>query len=252
MRSAVRSRRGNPTYSACPESVTIVPVDSDAYPGPAATTASRPGTLAAAGPAGPDQSPGEGTTRPPGRPRSARADQAIIEAVLDLLQDGTAVDALTIEAVAARAGVGKATIYRRWPNKEALLVDAIRRLKGDPPRPEGVSVRDDLVMLLSVMRRPHDHRAMRVLPCLVPEVLRNPVHYRIYQELIEPRREAMREVLRRGMDTGELRPDLDIEVVLAILSGPVLVQKLLRWNPMIDDEKLPQRLVDTVLAGIAT
>src|SRR5688572_25412027 len=90
------------------------------------------------------------TARPPGRPRSARADEAILEAVLDLLQEGVAVDALSIEAVAARAGVGKATIYRRWENKERLLLDAVRRLKGDPPRPPGKSVRDDLVMLLSV------------------------------------------------------------------------------------------------------
>ena len=62
----------------------------------------------------------------PGRPRSARADEAIIEAVLDLLAEGTPFDALSIEAVAARAGVGKATIYRRWSNKEALLFDAVR------------------------------------------------------------------------------------------------------------------------------
>jgi hypothetical protein len=91
---------------------------------------------------------------------------------------------------------------------------------------------------------------MRVLPCLIPEVLRNPTHHRLYQEIVEPRREVMREVLRRGMRTGELRPDLDIEVTLALLSAPVLVQKLLRWNPAIDDEKLPERVVDTILAGI--
>jgi AcrR family transcriptional regulator len=189
--------------------------------------------------------------RPPGRPRSARADEAILEAVLDLLQDGVGVDALTIEAVAARAGVGKATIYRRWANKESLLVDAVRRLKGDPPKPAGVSVRDDLVTLLSVMNRRHDSRALRVLPCLVPEVLRNPVQYRLYQEVIEPRREVMREVLRRGVVTGELRADLDIEVVLAMLTGPILIQKLLRWNPAIDDADLPERIVDALLGGVA-
>ena len=60
----------------------------------------------------------------PGRPRSAKADEAIIEALLDLLADGTPAEAISIESVAAKAGVGKATIYRRWANKEALLVDA--------------------------------------------------------------------------------------------------------------------------------
>jgi AcrR family transcriptional regulator len=191
-----------------------------------------------------------GPARPPGRPRSARADEAILEAVLDLLQDGVAVDALSMEAVAARAGVGKATIYRRWANKESLLVDAVRRLKGEPPRPGGASVRDDLVMLLSVMNRRHDSRALRILPCLVPQALRDPVHYRLYQEIIEPRREVMREVLRRGARTGELRADLDIELALALLSGPLLMQKMLRWNPAIDEDGLPERIVDMLLSGI--
>src|SRR5262245_55241567 len=67
----------------------------------------------------------EEARRSPGRPRSPRADEAIIEAVLDLMAEGTSVEALSIEAVAARAGVGKATIYRRWPNKDAFVVDAV-------------------------------------------------------------------------------------------------------------------------------
>jgi AcrR family transcriptional regulator len=188
--------------------------------------------------------------RSPGRPRSARADEAIIDAVLDLLQEGVAVDALSIEAVAARAGVGKATIYRRWANKEALLVDAVRSLKGEVGRPAGGSVRDDLVALLTVVGRPGDGRALRVLPCLVPEMHRNPVQHRLYQEIIEPRREVLREVLRRGIRTGELRADLDIELTLALLTGPILIQKLLRWNPKLDDATLPQRVVDAVLTGI--
>lgn len=190
--------------------------------------------------------------RAPGRPRSARADEAIIAAVLDLLQDGVAVDALSIEAVASRAGVGKATIYRRWPNKEALILDAVRSLKGDAVQPAGGSVRDDLVALLSAVARPRDGRALRVLPCLVPEMHRNPVQHRLYQEIIEPRREVVREVLRRGIRTGELRPDIDIEVTLSLLIGPILVQKLLRWNPALDDATLPARVVDSVLAGIGS
>src|SRR5215471_407738 len=84
----------------------------------------------------------------PGRPRSARADEAIVEAVLDLLAEGTPFEALSIEAVAARAGVGKATIYRRWPSKEALVYDAVRRVKGELAVLPGTSVRDDLIALL--------------------------------------------------------------------------------------------------------
>lgn len=189
--------------------------------------------------------------RSPGRPRSTRADEAIIEAVLDLLTEGTPVEALSIEAVAARAGVGKATIYRRWPNKEALLLDAIRALKGAPPRPAGQSVRSDLIMLLEAMNRSPDRRAARIMPCLVPEVHRSPAHYRLYQEIVEQRREVMREVLRRGIRTGELRPDIDVELTLALLAGPMLAQKMLRWHPDLDAETMPERVVDAVLAGIA-
>jgi AcrR family transcriptional regulator len=190
------------------------------------------------------------TPRSPGRPRSARIDEAIIEAVLGLLQHGTAVEALSIEAVAAKAGVGKATIYRRWPNKDALVCDALRAIKGELPRPAGDSVREDLVMLLRAMQRPHDNRAMKILPCLIAEVHRNPEQHRLYQEMVEPRREIMRDVLRRGVATGELRPDIDIELTVALLSGPVLLQKLLKWNPKLDGPRLPERIVDTVLAGI--
>ncbi len=89
----------------------------------------------------------------PGRPRSARVDEAIIHAVIDLLTAGTTAEALSIEAVAARAGVGKATIYRRWPNKDALLVDAVASLKGPLPQITGESVLADLVTLLRPVGR---------------------------------------------------------------------------------------------------
>ncbi len=189
--------------------------------------------------------------RAPGRPRSARVDEAIIDAVLDLLAEGVAVDALSIEAIAARAGVGKATIYRRWSGKDELLLDAVRTLKVPPPQPLGNSVHEDLVRLLSVVGRNSDQRALKIMPCLVPEVHRSPAQYRLYQELVEPRREVMREVLRRGIDTGELRVDLDLELTMALLTGPVLMQRLRRWSPTLEEPRLPTRVVEAVLAGIA-
>src|SRR5690606_3853327 len=148
--------------------------------------------------------------RPPGRPRSVRVDQAIIQAVLELLTEGGSVETLSIEAVAARAGVGKATIYRRWSGKEALLIDAIGSIKGPLPQPAGRSVREDLVTPLQPVRPRRDERFDRILSCLVPEVTRSEQRYRLYQSLVEPRRELMRQVLRRGIRTGELRSDLDI------------------------------------------
>ena len=154
--------------------------------------------------------PADQERKAPGRPRSARADEAIIEAVLDLLADGTPAESLSIEAVAAKAGVGKATIYRRWANKEGLLVDAVASLKGELPRLAGESVRDDLIALLRPVGTPSHTRAGKIMPCLLSELHRSPELYRCFQKITEPRLELMRQVLRRGIDRGELRADLDL------------------------------------------
>ncbi|WP_422739550.1 TetR/AcrR family transcriptional regulator [Micromonospora sp. WMMD729] len=188
--------------------------------------------------------------RSPGRPRSLRADEAIVEATLDLLAEGSTIEALSIEAIANRAGVGKATIYRRWAGKDALLIDALRRLKGIMPQPAGHSVRDDLLVLVSAVGQNVDPRAAKIMPCLVPAVNRSPDQFQLYQNIIEPRRQLMREVLRRGIDEGLLRPDIDVEVTMALLTGPMLIQRVLQWNPELDDRELPTQVVDAVLEGI--
>jgi AcrR family transcriptional regulator len=189
--------------------------------------------------------------RSPGRPRSVRADEAIVDATLDLLAEGMSVDVLSIEAIAARAGVGKATIYRRWPGKDALLHDALATLKAPPPALRGRSVREDLVALLAQVGPKPDPRFAAIMPCILPHVTRSDEHYRAYQDIIEPRRNAVRQVLRRGIEAGELRPDLDVELALALLIGPVLIQRVLRWHPDLDPDTMPEHVVDTVLAGIA-
>ncbi|AGZ41997.1 TetR/AcrR family transcriptional regulator [Actinoplanes friuliensis] len=187
----------------------------------------------------------------PGRPRNARADAAIIEAVLELLSAGQSADALSMEAVAAKAGVGKATVYRRWPNKEALLIDAIRTMKGPPPVPAGESVREDLVMLIAGMRNKRMEHYGKVTACLVPELLKSPEMYTIYQSAMEPRRDVMRQVLVRGVANGDLRADLDIELTMLMLSGPTIAQNMLRWNPNVPDQGFAEALVDAVLRGAA-
>jgi AcrR family transcriptional regulator len=187
----------------------------------------------------------------PGRPRSARADEAIIEAVLDLLAEGTPFDALSIEAVAARAGVGKATIYRRWSNKEALLFDAVRTVKGEPAVLPGTSVRDDLIALIKPVGQSEGARAGRIMPCLMSELQRSPELNGILQRITEPRRELMRQVLRRGIEEGVLRPDFDMEIVMAMLTGPVIAHRLLQWNPLLTREHLEERLVDALWPAIA-
>ncbi|MGW3891106.1 TetR/AcrR family transcriptional regulator [Micromonospora chokoriensis] len=198
----------------------------------------------------PDMTSTADAPRSPGRPRSIRADEAIIEATLDLLAEGSTIEALSIEAIAARAGVGKATIYRRWAGKDALLLDALRRLKGVLAQPAGHSVRDDLVLLVGAIGKNVDPRAAKIMPCLVPAVNRSADQFQLYQNIISPRRQLMRQVLRRGIDEGVLRADIDVEVTMALLTGPMLIQRVLQWNPDLDEQTLPERVVDAVLEGI--
>ncbi|WP_018347741.1 TetR/AcrR family transcriptional regulator [Longispora albida] len=188
--------------------------------------------------------------RPPGRPRSAHADGAIIDAVLDLLAEGTTVEALSMEAVAARAGVGKATVYRRWPHKDALLLDAVASLKHPLEEPPGRSLREDLVLLMNKAWEAHDSRAAKIMPCLIPELQREGALRTQFLEFMDRRREVMRDVLRRGMASGELRPDLEIELVLVLLSAPMLMATVGN-APKLNAEGLAERVVDAVLKGIA-
>src|SRR5437660_851517 len=127
--------------------------------------------------------PADQERRAPGRPRSTRADEAIVEAVLDLLADGTPAEAISIEAVAAKAGVGKATIYRRWSNKEALLVDAVASVKGEPAKIGGGTVREDLATLLRPLTKAPHTRAGKILPCLIAELPRNPELRNVYNRI---------------------------------------------------------------------
>ena len=188
--------------------------------------------------------------RTAGRPRSTRAHEAIIEAVLDLLAEGISLSDISIEAIAAKAGVGKATIYRRWAGKNELLIEAVKTLKTIQPMSPGSSVRDDLVRMITLNNTSLDPRAARVFPCLMPEVMRNPELQGLYQQLIEPRRVRTREILRRGIESGELRPDLDIELTTLMITGPVLLQRWFNWNPNVDDATLPEHIIDALMAGI--
>src|SRR5580658_2329777 len=119
------------------------------------TAASRAGGLEEAGgpengAGGPEGDGNAGPGRRPGRPRSERAERAILDAALELFAE-SGVAGVCMEAVAARAGVGKATIYRRWPGKEDLLLDALAALRMPLPTPQGRSVRADLITLVDAL-----------------------------------------------------------------------------------------------------
>ena len=200
-----------------------------------------------------DQGPGTDTetgpaNRRPGRPRSEQAEQAIIEATLDLFAE-QGFEGVCVEAVAARAGVGKATIYRRWPNKEELLLAALSSMKSPIPEPAG-SVRDDLVAHLAVMCADRaDPRKARRYALLLGEGNKYPrLMARYKEEVVEPRREAMREVIRRGTRNGELRPDTDVDIAMITLTGACMAQD---QSPKNLNEEFATRLVDGLLFGVS-
>jgi AcrR family transcriptional regulator len=188
-------------------------------------------------------------SRRPGRPRSERADQAIIDAALTLFAE-SGPEGLCIERVAARAGVGKATIYRRWPGKEDLLLDAIATLKTPLPEPAGRSAGEDLVTLLGAMcQESTDPRRAREFALLLGEGAKYPrLMARYVDTVLEPRREVIRAVLRRGMASGELRPDLDVEAALFMLIGAVVARRGHEQQAVPAD--YAERVVDELLRGL--
>jgi AcrR family transcriptional regulator len=190
------------------------------------------------------------TARRPGRPRSERAEQAILDATLEAFAE-RGVEGVRLEDVAARAGVGKATVYRRWPGKEELLIAALATLKSPLPAPRGESAREDLIAMLDVMARDSDDpRFGRQFAMLHGEGECYPKLMARYKEtVVEPRREAIREVLRRGVATGELRPDTDVEIALLTLTGAVMARGKHDWCTAAAPG-FAKCVVDQVLTGI--
>jgi AcrR family transcriptional regulator len=204
-----------------------------------------------------DQGPGTDTeagpapeTRRPGRPRSEQAEQAIIDATLDVFAE-KGFDGVCVELVAARASVGKATIYRRWSNKEELLLAAFASLKSPFPEPKGVSVRDDLLAMVEVMCADKaDPRKARRYALLLGEGDKYPRLMARYKEsVVQPRRDAMRAVIRRGVETGELRPDTDDEIAMLQLTGAIMAQEKSPDGTL--NGEFATRLVDGLLLGLA-
>lgn len=187
-----------------------------------------------------------------GRPRSEAAEQAIFDAVERLMMEGSGLADLTIEGIAQAAGVGKATIYRRWPNKEALLVDAVVRLEDPEPELSGRSAREDLVEVLEYMRRRGlAKRSHWVLMAVFSQLNSLPELKKVYYErVIRRRRQAIRDVARRGVESGEFRADLDLDLLAELLVGPMLVRSVLWDDSPLDDPRLSVTMVDALLSGL--
>jgi AcrR family transcriptional regulator len=190
-------------------------------------------------------------TRPRGRPRRASARPAIVEATLELLADRGFAET-TIDAIAARAGVGRNTIYRRWSSKEELIADALHELTAELDVHEA----DDLYGLLldwvqDFARVFADPTFGRILPAVLGELQRNPVFARVYSErVVRPRYDALVELLEQARDRGELRPDVDVEQAADLIAGPPFVRLLPVGLPPLT-ERYAEELLETIWRGIA-
>ncbi len=187
-----------------------------------------------------------------GRPRSAAAEAAILDATLELLAE-RGLEGLSIEAVAARAGVGKATIYRRWPSRDEMIAAAFRSADRRVDILEVGNVRDDLVGLLGEFQRATLRSIpVAMMPRLLASTLATPELRTLFlANVFEPRRAALLRVLQAAQDRGELRADADPGLAFMMLAGPLLLTGMVGRAEALKDRELPARLVDAVLGGIA-
>ncbi|MEV7685267.1 TetR/AcrR family transcriptional regulator [Streptomyces bungoensis] len=186
-----------------------------------------------------------------GRPRSEAVEHAIKEGVMKLLEEGVPLAELSIERVARTAGVGKATIYRRWSGKEELFVDVLRAAEPPDPQLPGTGMRDDLVALLEAMRRRGlASRSSAILHNVYAQMKSSPRIWAAYHaSVIAPRRALAMKVLRDARENGELPSDVDLELVYDLFTGPMLVRAVMRPDADLPED-LAERIVDTVLAGL--
>ncbi|PYV47823.1 MAG: TetR family transcriptional regulator [Acidobacteria bacterium] len=184
--------------------------------------------------------------RSPGRPRSEKARKAVIRSTLSLL-NRTGFHELSIEAVAAHAGVGKATVYRWWSNKAELVIDAFvsaveKELRFPSAGPVLESLHVQMRRWAVIFRSPLGQIVATVIGAgqSEPEILEA-----FRSHWVEPRRVEARRLLRQAMSDGEIRADIDPDTALDLLYGPLYIRLLLKHAPLDED------FVDMVFAIVS-
>ena len=190
------------------------------------------------------------TSRSIGRPREQRADRAILAAALELMAEHGVRD-LRMEDLAERAGVGKATIYRRHRSKDDLVTAALAALVSEITVPNTGSTRDDLLALMRAAVEVYGGSVEAgVMPSLVDAMSRDAELARsVRAGFLAGRRAAVRAVLERGVERGDLRADLDLELALDVLAGPLFYRLLVTGGPI--DGRLAEGVVELILTGFA-
>lgn len=184
-----------------------------------------------------------------GRPRDAQADLAILDATTELLIE-CGFGRLSVDAVAARAGVGKATIYRRWRTKSELLHAALARIEETPDVADTGDLRGDLRALLRwLVEHFVDSQAADLMPLLVTEARFDPELRELRHEFARQGRGVVRQILERAKLRGELRDGLDLEVAVDMLIAPIFIRKLITDAAV--DTRATDEAIDMLVNGIA-
>jgi AcrR family transcriptional regulator len=189
--------------------------------------------------------------RPPGRPRSAAADEAILTATLELLaEDGYG--GLSMEAVRLRSGVGKATIYRRWKSKQELVADAVRHLNQDLRAPDTGSLVGDFAGFARAAGESAGRLNFQIVAArLLAEAANEPELHRIfYENLVERRRAAIKSVIERAQERGEVRADVDLDIAVDLIVGPMLYRALIALENPAELAARAATYLGTALEGL--
>jgi AcrR family transcriptional regulator len=181
-----------------------------------------------------------------GRPRRADADAAILSAALELVAEA-GIGGLSMDQLAHRAGVGKATIYRRWASKEALILDALRVATSPIPVPDEGDLCADLIAYTdAIVERLGASSGSDVLPHLIAASCYDEQLRASLDDYTRSRQATLRRILKRGIERGELQPDADVNLLVDVTLGPFFYRRLLSGATV--DRRFSSRLVDAVLA----
>jgi AcrR family transcriptional regulator len=181
------------------------------------------------------------------RGRSSSAHKKVLEAATELVAE-RGVDATSMDAVAASSGVSKATIYKHWADKEALLLEMMAELNGlhDRPKFDSGNTRSDMLAVLSYRPDTRCEQQEKIMPHLIAYSARNPEFGLAWRNLVmEPPRKELRHLLASGIRKKEITPKLDIELSLALLLGPIIY-----WHVFLNQKRTtgnPKRLAEGVI-----
>jgi AcrR family transcriptional regulator len=183
-----------------------------------------------------------------GRPRDERVDTEVVSAVLHALRSG-GYGAVTIDGIARKVKRARTTIYRRWPSKRHLVAYAVVSEMGDNPAADTGVLRGDLEAAVATLLNAFIGPLGQALPGLVADMARDPeLAEMIRREVLAARRKSMRDAFARARTRGEVRGDLDVELVLDMLTGPFYYRTLFGHAPIT--RRMTRDVVDYVLRTV--